>query len=329
MRPPLIALALCAIAATVAAPAALRPAHAAPVIELVELPTRLELPLASGTNRLFAVKIPGEPTAVWMATSADAETRLPLQPMGGKWVFNLGDPRVAEVVAGARQFQVFATVGGETGGSLPVQFVAAHAASVGVGLVDREGVDIGDFGWADPDRADRVVVTWIGAGVREPLSLIAGDVRVELKASGDTVSHRIDAPLRAAWRAAGALKYTRTDGEAVTLARPIPTTLPSEARAPIRVVQRRSRVVPGSEGYLIVRLGDISGTRVPLTLTGVDGTLYIDQRLLTQGDRAEFALGSARYVVVVDRLVNMMFGEDHAELHIEPAAAALTTPAPR
>lgn len=312
-----------------AAPAVLgaSPAVAAPVVELVELPSQLELPLAAGTNRLFAVKIPGAPEAVWMAVSPDAKLRLPLQPMGQRWVFNLGDPRVAEVVAGGGQFQVFATVGGETGASLPVQFIAARAASAYVELIGADGTRLDRTGWVDPAKVQRLAVRWDGAGARSTVRLVAGGRRIEVEPSASEVEIAVDGALRAAWQAAGALEVIDGRGHARSIARAIPSTLGPAARTPFRIVQRRGLDVPGSGGFLRVHLGDISGTRVPVTVTGADGTIYVDQRLLTEGDRAEFALGSVRHVLIVDRLVNMLFGDDHAEFHVEPAAEALADPA--
>ncbi len=299
------------------------PSAAAPTVELTELPARLELPLPAGTNRLFAVKVEGKPSAVWLAASPDAEARLPLQPMAGKWVVNLGDPRLAAVVAGATQFQIFATVGDQTGGSLPVQFIAARKAGVSVELRDAEGTHLPGGGWVDPLKVGAVRVRWTGSGTRAAVFLAAGAVREKVEPTDGMVELKPAAILRDAWRAAGLLELIDGDGQRRIVARAIPIALDDTARRGFRVVQRRSLNVPGSRDYLTVHLGDISGTRVPVSLTGADGTVYFEQRLLAQGDRAEFALGPGRYVLIVEKLVNLMVGDDHAELRVEPATAAI------
>lgn len=299
------------------------PASAAPTVELTELPSRLELPLPAGTNRLFAVKIEGKPSAVWLATAPEAEARLPLQPMAGKWVVNLGDPRLAAVIAGGTQFQIFATVGGETGGSLPVQFVAARKASVSIDLRDAEGTHMPSAGWVDPLKVSTLRLRWTGSGIRTAVTLAAGSVREKIEPGDGTVELKPTAALRDAWRAAGTLESIDADGRRRTVARAVPIALDDTARRGFRLVQRRSLTVPGSRDFLTVHLGDISGTRVPVTLTGADGTVYFEQRLLAQGDRAEFALGAQRYVLIIEKLVNLMVGDDHAELRVEPATAAI------
>lgn len=318
--------AIAAILLTLSAGLPVSAAAAPPAVELTELPNRLELPLPAGTNRIFAVKVSGQPKAVWMAPTQAAEARLPLQPMGGKWVFNLGDPRVAEVVAGATQFQVFARVGGEVGASLPVQFIAARKAAVAVDLRDADGTRLPSSGWVDPGRVAALNVRWTGRGTRVPAVIVAGERKITVAPDGDPVQVKLDDALRAAWRSAGTLQLVDGDGNARDIAGAVPGALADVSRQPFRVVQRRSLAVPGSRDFLTVHLGDISGTRVPVTLTGADGTVFFEQRLLSQGDRAEFALGDGapRYVLVIDRLVNMMLGDDHAELRVEPASAKPT-----
>lgn len=305
------------------------PAAARPTVELLQLPERLELPLPTGTNQLFSVRVV-DADDVWMAATPTAESRLPLQPMGDKWVFNLGDPRVAKVLAGAGQFQVFArSKAGEVAGSLPVQFVAARTARPTVEFKGADGTRISSYGWVDPLRIAALVITWKGPGAPAPVQIGAGAMRRTIApGEGPEVEYPMDDALRAAWGAAGTLDVIDAEGRVAPLARAVPSTLAPASKETFRIVQRRSLEVPGSQGYLTVHLGDISGNRVPLTLSGADGTAFIEQRLMTQGERAEFALGPRRYVVVVERLVNLLVGDDHAELRIEPAAAALTTPAP-
>ncbi len=299
-------------------------ALAAPSIELLELPERLVLPLPPGTNRLFAARIGGEPEAVWMATAADAKARLPLQPAGDKWVFNLGDRRVAGVIAGGGQFQIFAEIGGRTIESLPVVFTPARAARPVAALVGADGARLPLGTWTDPAKVAAIAVQWTGSGPRRPLTLVTGDVERTITPDAEGRAElKMDPALRKAWRAAHTLELKSADGRRQSLGQSIPDTLDDIARRPFRVTQRRSLEVPGSRRYLTVHLGDVSGSKVPVTLTGADGTTFVEQRLMGEKGRAEFALGGTRYALVIERLVNLLMGDDHVELRVEPAAAAL------
>lgn len=309
-----LALLLC-----VAAPAAARP----PSVELLELPSRLELPLPPGTNRLFEVRVGGDPDAVWVAADATTERRLALQPMGEKWVFNLGDPRVAEVLGDASQFQVFARYKGDRlAESLPVQFTAARAADVRAEAVRLDG-GRGPMrgGWVESATVNAVALSWLGSGRRGPARVVAGAQArdVEPDKSGE-VRVPIDAALRAAWLVEGTLRVEAGGREVASLVAVPPTV--EVTGEPFRITQRRSGQVPGSRGFLVVHLGDISGGKVSVTLQGADGTPIAGPRLHGQGGRIEFALAGGRYVLVIERLVNVLIGDDHAELKVEPAGTA-------
>lgn len=326
MRRASIALLLALCALPVPTPALAAP----PSVELVELPQQLTLPLPEGSNRLFEVRVSGTPQAIWMSATAESppERRLALQPMGKRWVFNLGDPRVATVVAGARQFQVFATFAdGRRAESLPVQFVTARPAPVEVRIktIDGRALPAG-FGqqWITPRDAAALDFTWAGSGQRRPITLVAGEERVVVTPGPDgAVTLALGPPLRAAWQAAGSLAVLDADGDSIAALTAAPERLALDGPTTLRVVQRHSAPLPGSREYLRLHLGDISGGKVTVSITADDGTTLVDQRVAREGDRVEFALADGRYVLRVDRLVNMLVGDDHAEFSIEPATAAI------
>lgn len=308
-------------------------AHAAPPsIELLELPNHLTLPLPDGSNRLFEVRITGKPTAIWMAATPDsaAERRLPLNPMGDRWVFNLGDPRVAATLAGARQFQVFATFAdGRRAESLPVQFVPANPASVEVRLQSSDDRSLhAGLGpqWVSPKSIHALALSWSGSGMRRPVTLAIGELRTPVAPGPEgTANIGLTAEQHAAWQAAGKLEVLDPDGEPIAVIAATPDRLAIDGPTALRIVQRSSAYVPGSREYLRVYLGDISGSSTTVSIVTPDGTALASERVARDGDRIEFALPGARYVLRVERLVNMLMGDDHADLMIEPALAA---PAP-
>lgn len=313
-----LALAL-ALAATPLAPTLAAPTS----IELIELPERLTLPMPAGTNKLFAVRIEGKPAAIWMATAADAPDarRLPLQPMGGRYVFNLGDPRVDAVVAGAGQFQIFATFAdGRRAESLPVQFVAATPARAQLQLVTRDARALGaGQRWVQPGEIDRLDLTWTGAGPRKPVTLRLGEQTIPIEPGPDgRVERPVDDALRAGWHAAGKLEVVDHASALLATIEAAPDRLATDEPAEFRVTQRRSAEVPGSRGFLRLHLGDISGGKVELSLHTALGET-IASTVARERTVVPFTLGARRYTLTLDRLVNVLVGDDHAEFVVQPA----------
>lgn len=311
-------------------------AHAAPPsIELLELPNHLTLPLPDGSNRLFEVRITGKPTAIWMAAAVDsaAERRLPLNPMGDRWVFNLGDPRVAATLAGARQFQVFATFAdGRRAESLPVQFVPANPAAVEVRLqgTDERALQAG-LGpqWVSPKSIHALALSWSGSGIRRPVTLAIGETRTTIAPGPEgSASVSLTADQHTAWQTAGKLEVLDPDGQPIAVVAATPDRLALDGPTALRIVQRSSAYMPGSREFLRVYLGDISGSSTTVSIVAPDGTVLVSERVARDGDRIEFALPGARYVLRIERLVNMLMGDDHADLVVEPAVLAPAAPAP-
>jgi len=90
-------------------------------------------------------------------------------------------------------------------------------------------------------------------------------------------------------------------------------TLPPEG-ARLRISQRTTTAVPGSDDRIRVYLGDITRGQVQLTLAEMDGTTLIAPTSVKEGDALPFVVEKGRYVVTVIDLKNRLVGDDEAVL---------------
>lgn len=88
----------------------------------------------------------------------------------------------------------------------------------------------------------------------------------------------------------------------------------------LTVHQRSSRAIPGSNEQIYLRLGDISASRVLVTVSGPGSKTYLDKRPMRTGDLASISLDQKKYVLVLDQLVNLFAGNDYAVFSIMPEA---------
>jgi hypothetical protein len=180
----------------------------------------------------------------------------------------------------------------------------------------------GPDGWLRPADVEAIEVR---CGARRPVEAQAGDVEVRLDATDAPDVHvlKLDGALRGAWERDGVLTLLCPVGarDVPIALRAVPTALdPKGAATGVRIRQRTSAEVPGSRGYLRIRIDDISGPRVPLTLATADGSTLVDDAILVEGDEARFDLGDRHYKLVVERVVNELIGEDHARLVVREVA---------
>jgi hypothetical protein len=100
--------------------------------------------------------------------------------------------------------------------------------------------------------------------------------------------------------------------------------LPSKS-VDLIVVQRELRAIPGSEGTVRIRLGDVTDGQAFLEVVSDENDL-LPRQSVKAGDTVEFALGDKRYVVRVTELRNVLVGDDFAKLLIEEADAPVNPP---
>lgn len=316
-------------------------ALAAPVpgqtaVRLVQVPAVVRLPAAAGENLLLEVELDGEVDAVWLAAVADAEPRVPLQLAAARrYQVNLADARVAALLpAGSDQGQlfVFAQLREHTTQSAAIGWVrsAGTTGTPGVTCLARSSDGTTTVGsswrrtWLDAARLQRIEVRG-AAGAQDVVEARLGDVRVPLSRQAGGDGWVLDATQLGPERVAAhtVLEVEVRRGAAIDRCAfelvPERLALP-QATASFVVKQRRTGEVPGSRGWLRLSIDDITLGRVLVRMSTATGDEVVAQRAVTEREAVEFALAGERYVLVVDALVNLLIGEDHAEFSVRAAA---------
>ena len=88
--------------------------------------------------------------------------------------------------------------------------------------------------------------------------------------------------------------------------------------AAFTVYQRSSANLPAGNGSLAVRLGDITAGEVVVTVESPPGTTIVGSQLMRAGEQVLLPLSEVTYVLILERLVNRLLGEDYAEFRIIP-----------
>jgi hypothetical protein len=92
-------------------------------------------------------------------------------------------------------------------------------------------------------------------------------------------------------------------------------------RATVTIFQRSSKHLPGSGGHLRLHIGDITGGEVLVSVYGTGQGPLIDMAPLRQGETVRLPLAEEEYVLVLDRLVNLLAGRDYAVFSLVSADA--------
>ena len=113
------------------------------------------------------------------------------------------------------------------------------------------------------------------------------------------------------------------------------TSTPDRAAAavlpkdPVLIVlhQRSDAAIPGSQGQIRIKLGDITGGQVMLSVTKGEDELLVEARSVRAGDVVEVTYAGEKLYVKVVRLCNFMLGDDFGEFAIskspqEPEASS-------
>jgi len=188
------------------------------------------------------------------------------------------------------------------------------------GLGDRGGV-----GWFEPSKVDRIEVRFDPGAVGLAARAAAGKEEWEfVAADSDGMKHELilTPGVRRAWQQDGRLTVTCSqrgmDDLRVTLRRPPRKLGLPEGGAEFTIVQRRTESVPGSDDYLRLRIGDITGGQALLTLRTADGRDVVTRRSVKQGDSVAFHLGENEYELTVERVANFLIGDDYMVVGVSP-----------
>lgn len=303
-------------------------------VRLAKVPDLVRLPAAAGSNLLLEVECSAAPAAIWLATDAESRDRVPLQPAGNlRFQGNLADPRIAALLPAGRdhgELFVFAQIGAATTRSTAIGWARGTAEeTVARCLLRHRGgttttLQPDQRTWLDPRTLEALELQ--GAGARQATAVARlDDGEVPLVRRGDQGLWVLanDGALRERLLAAARLEVEFRRGAQSTLFDfdlvPDRLALP-DGQATFVVQQRGKAPVPGSRNWLTVRIDDITMGRVLLDVTDGNGAIVVAQRLVNERDFVELPLAGERCVLVVDKLVNLLIGDDHAEFTVRPAA---------
>lgn len=82
------------------------------------------------------------------------------------------------------------------------------------------------------------------------------------------------------------------------------------------VYQRETRKIAASDGSLSFHLGDITGGCVLVSVLDRSGNPLIDRKEMKEGGFITTKIRQGEFVISLDRLVNLLMGEDYATLSI-------------
>lgn len=175
--------------------------------------------------------------------------------------------------------------------------------------------------WLDPAEVDRIDLQ--GAPAETVLLAHFGNTDCPLtRPDRSTWRLSLVDGRRKAWREHGRLDLVAQRGSATTplfTIEAVPERLELAAGGAFTVVQRKNAVVPGSRGWLLVQIDDITGAQTLLEVKTADGRTLVERRSVGVRDQIPVELRSGKYVIVCKRLVNFLIGDDFAELEVVPA----------
>lgn len=301
-------------------------------VRLARVPETVQLPATAGSNLLLEVE--ADATEVWLGTDLASRDRVALTAAGERhWQLNLADPRVAAMLPAGRdggELFVFATIGGAMKQSAAIVWCRATTQDGKVRCLVRPTVgpsttvENGNFAWLDAAKLDRIELQGAAGRQSAAVARIDGlELPLQRRSAGDLWVLDGNAALRERLRDATTLEIEARLGatSAVFHFAVVPQKLDlGTGDARLVVPQRRRAAVPGSNGWLVVHVGDITMGGTLLHVTTADGQSVVAEQWLHERDFVELPLAGERYVLVVDDLVNLLVGDDRAELHVQPAA---------
>jgi len=302
-------------------------------LRLTRVPDRVVLPPPAGSNLLVEVVVTGKPSAIWLARNRDQIGGVKLTSSGtGTYQINLAEPRVLRLLHAERaegSFRVFARFGTEVMASAEIAWSrgsapASHVKCFVIAVDGRKRQGTTEYvRWLDAREVERIEIHGTAAPQARAMARAGTtDLPLTWRQQDRQFVLEFHEGLRQSLHQAGALTIEVRVGNETTLFdyRVVPDRLQPVDEPGFLVMQRRTGEIPGSRGWLEVRIGDITMGRVRFLIKDAKGRTVVGPLLVGDRDHVEFALANANYVLVVDKLVNRLIGEDYAELSIRDAA---------
>jgi hypothetical protein len=124
----------------------------------------------------------------------------------------------------------------------------------------------------------------------------------------------------AAAQAARALAAAQATRVAAARAAVVAPAVPSR----VTIVQRKSQPLPGTNGSIVARIGDITGGQVLLTIDDAGGQPLVNTLPMREGDSTQFTVGAAKFEIELVELKNFLTGDDFAVFALRQAGTALS-----
>jgi len=102
-----------------------------------------------------------------------------------------------------------------------------------------------------------------------------------------------------------------------------PTLVLPQEKVQLTIKQRRSKPIPGSDDRILLRIDDITGGQVLISVRDDRGEVLLDDVSVDEGDVVSFKVSEESYFVRVAQLKNFLTGEDIAVLEIASNAEVL------
>ncbi|MCR9248082.1 MAG: DUF5329 family protein [bacterium] len=303
-------------------------------LRLTKVPDRIVLPPPAGGNLLIEVTASKRPERIWLASNRDQIGGVDLRPSGDRhWQINLADPKVLRLLPADRErgtLKVFARVERRV---IESAEIAWSRREVPIGrvkcfLVDRDGQrregTKEQVHWLDTSKLESIEIHGTTAPRAKVLAR-AGEIDFPLAWRARERQFRLELNdgLRDSMQLAGTLAIEiRTGPETRQFRwRVVPDRVTASDEQTFIVKQRRIGLVPGTRGWLEVRLGDITKGQVLLSIRDASDRVVVAERSVAPLEGVDFSLpgGTNEYTLRIDRLVNRLVGDDHAELSVVPA----------
>ncbi len=310
-------------------------------VAVTGVPDDLVLPVPAGRTVALRASVTGEPTAVWLAQSPDADARVPMLPVGGgEFRMDLGNPMVAALLSAQGGFRtglaVFALAGdGAVSQSNGIRYTPqTDAARPRLVVHERRRTRVVE--WAAPGYAAPGEVTSIevvhresdsnGVAVGEPFARLGGqDLPL---AVGDATTRRlvITSEVEAAWIARGELSIGWSgdpEGPRFRLrVFPVGSRDRDGAGESFTVLEGETAAVPGTGESVHVSVDEVTGAEAMVRLVTVDGVTLARGFVSAfsfprEGSCLPFESPAGQAVLIVDRVVNSLFGRDSVTFHVD------------
>jgi len=120
------------------------------------------------------------------------------------------------------------------------------------------------------------------------------------------------------WRNEG--NPTQVQAQKQCVKSPPPSLDLPEKSVEMIVIQREDRAIPGSDGSVRIRLGDITEGQALLSVVTADEDCLLERTSVSQGDSVEFSVGKKKYTAHLQELRNILIGDDFARIIVRAGA---------